>query len=569
MTTYKSQADAIMMAMDMYARTHGFYAEHNAFWAAPTSDYTYTRLSEQIERGDSTVSEDRSVKYVYRYYQRAATDKFADSYEVNQMRCNMDDLRDTRFPKPMSQAYYSDILADRLRAMRRPDRVVADIAAVLVRHRPWFSREVDRNPCLHDSIFRAWNYADPADVEQLVLEWPHDSKEGNHRVAYTRDERYGEADRQLVTTVPKYLARHFPAISSSTIRDIAARYVEAKMGIVRTMPEMLDIIENGPSSCMSGDEDGFSRSNGHHPYEAYDPQYGWHMAYVKEGDVYTGRAVLNEDTWVRTYRSNDSGSGYSQADDRLNVWLKDQGYRKVSGWSGHMLKRIDASNNCGFVAPYLDGDDKDVDVCRDRLEIVGNGCGEYNCTNQEGDAEERSPCRCSCCGARTREDDLCSIGRHGDESVCQHCYENEYQVVYGRRGEQYAIPNDDAIEADGEYYDPEWLSDNDIVQLHDGEYTHSDNVTWIESANEYYPSESDDICYTKAGEYEMRDDCVELADGEWCLSDDAWCCEHSGDYYENDVDSVITECGKRIHEDYADQYEMAETDSEQQELPLE
>jgi hypothetical protein len=153
--------------------------------------------------------------------------------------------------------------------------------------------------------------------------------------------------------------------------------------------------------------------------------------------------------------------------------------------------------------------------------------------------------------------------------VCSNCYENDYTVVYGRRGEQYAVPNDDAIEADGEYYDPEWLSDNGIVELHTGDYTHSDNATWIESESAYYPSESDDICFTKAGEYELRDDCVELDDGEYCLESDAWCCEHSGEWYENDVDSMTTKCGKRIHEDYADEYILEGADAAQQELPLE
>jgi hypothetical protein len=560
MTTYKSQADAIMMAMDMYARTHGFYAEHNAFWAEPTNDYAYIRLGNQIDRGNSSVSEDRLVKYVYRYYMRAASDGFKDSYEVHQMSCNMNDLRDMRFPKPMSQAYYADLLADRLRTMKRPDRVVADIASVVARHRPWFSREVDRNPSIHASIFKAWDYADPADVYQLILEWPHDSKEGNHRIAYTRDERYGEADRQVVTTVPKYLARHFPAISSSTIRDIGAMFVEAQIGIVRTMPEMLDIIKHGPGSCMSGGEDEFSTCV--HPYETYDPQYGWHMAYVKEGDVYTGRAVLNDETWVRTYRGNPKESAYSQADDRLNVWLKEQGYRKASSWSGFKLKRIDESNDCGFVAPYLDGEDKDVDVYRNHLDIVSDGDGEFVCNETCGNAAERSPCRCSSCNDRTNEDDMYSVGRSGDDSVCQNCYENDYTVVYGRRGDRYAVPNDDAVEADDEYYDCNWLEDNGIVRLHDGEYTHQDNAVYINSVDEYYPSESDYICYTQAGEWELREDCVELENGEWCLTDEAWCCEHSGDYYaKDDVMGVMTKCGKLIHPDHAGEYETENDDA--------
>jgi hypothetical protein len=394
------------------------------------------------------------------------------------------------------------------------------------------------------------------------MEWPRISKEGAHKIAYTRDEKYGEADRQLVTTVSKYLARHFTALASSDIRDIAALYVEAKIGIVRTMPEMMELIENGPSSCMSGGSDGFSGSGGRHPYEVYDPQYGWHMAYVKEGTRFTGRALLNDGTWVRTYRG-DHDRSHSDTDERLNAWLKEEGYRKANGWSGFKIKRIHSDrNDCGFVAPYLDGDDKDVDVCRDSLDIVNSGDGEYNCTSTDGNADERHPYRCPRCDSRVDEDEMCSIGRHGDESVCRDCYENDYTVVYGRRSDQYAIPNDDAIEADGEYYDPDWLSDNGIVQLHDGDYTHEDNAVWIESASEYYPSESEYVCYTQAGENELRDDCVQLENGEWCLSEDAWCCDHTGDYYASyDETGVMTKCGKLIHPDHVDEYEMENDDA--------
>jgi hypothetical protein len=401
--------------------------------------------------------------------------------------------------------------------------------------------------------------AEPADEVQLVMEWPHDSKQGPHMIAYTRDEKYGEADRVLTTPVSKYLARHFPNLAPNVIRDIAARYVEAKIGIVRTMPEMLEIIENGPKSCMSGKAvDEFS-TNGVHPYEAYDPKYGWHMAYVKEGADITGRALLNDDTWVRTYRRDGSGSGYSQSDDRLNVWLKDQGYRKIDDWEGFKLARIDARNSCGFVAPYLDGCSKDVDDCGTYLRVVGCGDGEYVCNGTMGDAETRDDDRVVCedCDDRIDSDDSYHVYRDSSRCVCEHCYENRYTTVIGRRGDTYAVNNDDAVRVGDEWYDCEYLSDNDIVELHNGEYAHIDDATYIESCSEYYPSDSDDICYTKAGEYELRDDCVVLEDDEYCLRDDAWQCEHSHEWYAcDDVDSVTTKCGKIIHPDHADEYEI-------------
>jgi hypothetical protein len=81
-------------------------------------------------------------------------------------------------------------------------------------------------------------------------------------------------------------------------------------------------------------------------------------------------------------------------------------------------------------------------------------------------------------------------------------------------------------------------------------------VVYVESASEYYPSDSEDVCCTYDGEWELRDDCVLLENGEYCLESDAWCCDHTGDYYAcSEHDSVTTKCGKIVHEDYADEYE--------------
>jgi hypothetical protein len=383
-------------------------------------------------------------------------------------------------------------------------------------------------------------------------------------IAYTRDEKYGEADRQLVGTVSKYLTRHFPALNSNVIRDISGMYTEAEFGFVHTMPEMLDIIVNGPPSCMSGEDEEFNESGDHHPYEVYDPALGWHMAYVREGGKYTGRVLLNEKIWVRTYRRKEYSDSYSDTDERLNSWLREQGYSKVDDWVGYSFKLIRISNNCGFLAPYLDGGNKDVIIDCDTLEIVSSGSGEYRCGETNGDAEALNSCTCPHCGDSCDEDDMFSVGRHGDVQVCRSCYENGFTRVYGRRGEEYAVPNDDAIEVGGDWYHDEYLGDNGIVQLHDGEYCGDGDAVYIESQGEWYREDDERVVYTQDGEYELRDDCVELENGEWCLEDEAWCCDHTGDYYANsDVAGVTTMCGKLVHPDHADKYVA------QQELPLE
>jgi hypothetical protein len=562
MANTQAQATAIINGLEMFARTHGFGVEHGAFIAQP-NEGTRTSVFNRIYYNDlinSTV--ESHLRGIYHYYMRLAEEDFDYDYMYGELCDNYKSFVQSRFPSAQdTRRRFANSLRDALESMNNPQQRVADLARVLRNHRPWFNREWHRsNGEMHPAVFKAWAVAEPADWHQLVMEWPHVSKQGAHMVAYTRDEKYGEADRQLAGTVPKYLTRHFPKLPSNVIRDISGMYVEAKFGIVRTMPEMLDIIKNGPPSCMGGQGERFRDLCGRHPYEAYDPEHGWHMAYVKEGSRYTGRALLNDEYWVRTYRSREGSTSYSDTDERLNSWLREQGYRKARDWVGFSLKRIDMNNDCGFLAPYLDGDNKDVEATHTMLRIVNEGDGDYHCSNTDGDADIRNSCTCDCCGARMSEDDTYSVGR-GDTQVCSHCYDNEYTVVYGRRGDQYAVPNSEAIEFDGEGYHTEWLSDNDIVELYDGEYCRSDDAVWVESEGAHYPADDERVVYTQDGEYEMRDNCIELENGEWCLEEDAWQCAHSGDWYANDdVQSAETKCGKHIHPDHAEHYVLVTTE---------
>jgi len=558
MLNYKAQAITIINKLEMYARIHGFSEQHNALLETPNDMYALERLEYVIRHRSSTNrTEDNLVYDVYYYFRRLACYEWTDSAYFDAMRNTYALLNEYRFP-PASKvrAEFSRQLEERAHAANQPIALVNMLAKILRKHRPWFNREWHRsNGELHPAVYKAWDLARPANWHQLVMEWPHVSKQGAHMIAYTRDEKYGEADRQLVLSVSKYLTRHFPALNSNVIRDISGMYTEAEFGFVHTMPEMLDVIVNGPPSCMSGEDEEFSESGDRHPYEVYDPALGWHMAYVREGGKYTGRVLLNEKTFVRTYRRKEYDHAYSDTDERLNSWLREQGYSKADDWVGYSFKLIRISNNCGFLAPYLDGGNKDVIIDGNTLEIVRNGSGDYLCSETNGDADERNSHTCPHCGDRCDEDDMFSVGRHGDESVCRSCYENDFTRVYGRRGEEYAVPNDDAIEVNGEWYHAEYLADNDIVELHDGEYCSINDAVYIESQGEYYPAESELICYTQDGEYELRDDCVELENGEWCLEGEAWQCAHTGDYYANsDVDSVETKCGNHIHPDHAEHY---------------
>jgi hypothetical protein len=116
--------------------------------------------------------------------------------------------------------------------------------------------------------------------------------------------------------------------------------------------------------------------------------------------------------------------------------------------------------------------------------------------------------------------------------------------VQGRRRHEYYVHNDNAVQTqEGDWYDSEYLSDNDIVQLHDGDYTHSDNAVYIESEDAYYSDGDDDICYAEdSNRHELKDDC--------------WQCTETRNWYTDDEDSVEVD-DKLYHPDHA-----PETDEE-------
>ena len=408
--------------------------------------------------------------------------------------------------------------------------------------RAWFKREFDKHP-FHPAVYSAFETYRPDNWHQLLLEWPHKSVTDPNRVAYTENERKGEADRQTITTLGKYLRRHFQAMPDHELRDIVARHTyTGGIEIVDDLPNMIEAVMNGPSSCMTRNfdircDDGERR----HPYATYDPSFGWAMAVrVQDGKI-LGRCLVYTDPeteykcFVRSYKRNPDERSHSGVDEAIEAYLKNIGFEKRGGWPEDaklMLYRIDGNE---FLAPYIDGDERHVDIyCNMYLTISANG--EYCCDNTDGRAGAPL-CNCEDCGAAIYdEDDQNCVGRGEDTTVCPRCFGN-YSYVYGRGGYQYYVHNDYIVEADGEYYDEDYLSDNSIVELEDGGYTHSDNATFIESADAWYESDSDEICYAEDTEqYELKEGC--------------WLCAESGDWYTNDVDYVEVN-GETYHPDNA------------------
>jgi hypothetical protein len=408
--------------------------------------------------------------------------------------------------------------------------------------RDWHTREQIKYP-LHPAVEKALaSDHRPHDWHLLTLEWPHVSETDSSRIAYTRDERAGMADRQVITTVGKYITRHFPTMPDHEVRNLAALFaVGDSCKFVHTMAEMLYHLVNGPSSCMAKDfdvrcEDGVRR----HPYQVYDPKYGWHMAVFVRNGVTLGRALCMRegDTgyYVRSYRRDDN---YSHSDERLESWLESQGYSKQDYWERDTKLALYKANGGEILAPFIDGGHQYVDICGNHLEISSSG--EYECSNTSGYASGGGE-QCDDCGDRFSEGDGYWVGRYEDSQVCQSCCDNNYYYSYGARGHQYYVHQDNVVHVGDEVYDEDYLSDNGIVALEDGDYAQMDDCVLIN--DDWYLTDDDRICRPEDSD-------------DYCLTEDCWQCEESGNWYTDDTASVEI-AGCLYHPDNAPEQETTE-----------
>ena len=397
--------------------------------------------------------------------------------------------------------------------------IVTQLQEVLRCNRPWFHREFYKYP-IHDAVVAALGIARPDDWHQLVLEHPHKSVGDITMIAFTRDDKNGEADRQVKTTIGKYLRRHFSTLADHEIRDIQALHTATGCKVVVTMAEMLFHLLRGPNSCMK------SQQFNVHPYEVYDPALGWSMAVrEQEGDT-VARALIHtskngDKTFVRSYNKDPNG-GYSHSDTQLEAWMQAQGICKVSGWDGAKIKVIE--HNGDVIGPFIDGNDRDVSYSVDsrvtcRTFTICEDGGDYRMDNTGGYASEQNQCDHTCedCGEGFDDGDGYWVGYDEDRYICGECCNNDYVWATGRRGNSYYIRDRYSVEVNGDYYDEDYLSDNDIVEDVDGEYCHRDDVVYIDSEDNYYGCNDERICLAEdTSEYLLRDDCWQ------CTNTDRW-----------------------------------------------
>jgi hypothetical protein len=392
---------------------------------------------------------------------------------------------------------------------------------------------------IHGVIYDIARKHNPIDWHQLILELPHVASDGISIAYYRRDSDVG--NKVTITRPGKYISRHFPQLQDHIIRDYVSPFI-AKVEIIDDLELMIETVINGPHSCMAND------SFNIHPYKVYNPEFGWKLAVRKMNNEIVGRALINNNNFVRCYAKSHTSGGYACGDDNiLESYLISQGFDRLNAWpNGTKISRIEYGGD--IVAPYIDGNKDNLNDRGDYLIICDDG--DYEACQTNGFAECKNKCTCSHCGDRVDEDDLHYPGDYSD-GICEDCLNANYTFISEARingryvGGQYYHDDDVGTTIEGDSFPLSNMSDYYIVELHNGDYTSYDNAICVN--DDYYHTDDIGELIVEIGdscEYELIEDCTKLHDDSYALDDDAQLL-HDGQY------ALIDDCHELHNGDYA------------------
>jgi hypothetical protein len=367
------------------------------------------------------------------------------------------------------------------------------------------------------------------------------------RVAYWQSEAKQAQDIRTVTSLGKYIKRHWPNLPDHIIRDWVAKAEPATFAFWDTRQDIVRSVQEGPKSCMQWpghDEDDA------HPYEAYDPALQWKAAVRLQGGEILGRTLVcfqhNPPVWVRSYTKEDGRSG---TDFALEDWLKEQGCVKRSqGWpEGTKLAFIEDA------VPYLDAStdcNRKIDIYKDT--IVVSQDGQYIADCQDGSYSEDDRSMCDECGGNFYEEDITYVESE-ERSVCSCCLSKHYTYVegtmYGSHTSSYYVRDENVVRVNGDVYDGNNLPDY-IVELADGDYAHTDDVVCTEDGKCYHVDEVDSRSPAR-----RNDNCklVQTDDGPALLVEDAAWCEYNEEWFRKES-CIKLDNGDFVYKDNLDDY---------------
>lgn len=389
---------------------------------------------------------------------------------------------------------------------------------------------------MHEGVYLALGQSDPADLQALARENPSLASDNLSVAFYQNVEKIGKT--RTVAKIGKYIKRHWPTLADNIIRDIVARCDCGEIKIISELSEIIATVQNGPYSCMKMS----GKAPGEHPYNVYDPCYGWHLAVRIKDGVTLGRALLNGSNFVRVYAYMESDIYAPNPDFALQSKLESMGYKKVDSWDNLRLAKI-TNQDDDYLMPYLDGSTQSVKDCGDYWQITRRG--EYECRSTDGVLENDTDCYYCChCGARIRIDRDASYSTQ-DGEICESCgegyvYIDEFRVSVNGRDRWiggYHVPSEDAFEHDGSYYLTEYASELGFVLCANDDYLPIDDCIFDIDSEEWYQDGEHDLKYCED-------------DGNY-HSEYFWQCSISGNYYHETINQVTLANGNIAHDSNA------------------
>jgi hypothetical protein len=326
---------------------------------------------------------------------------------------------------------------------------------------------------------------DPIKQRNIVLpvipdHFMHVSKLDASKIAFTKDEESGSADKQTQTTVGRYLTAYYPDLDNELIKYINSLHqqeyqpVAVKFATGEKITEIYKAChDSGAGSCMTKPDHYYNSSC--HPtlvFSAGDLA----LAYIADFDDshIKARALVwpEKKIYARLYGDYET----------LRSGLQTLGYTSDGNFDGARIKRIEDANSDRLVLPYLDGV-QGISIIDDQwLQI--DKYGDIQACNTNGLQSPENYTTCDNC-----EDDIASeenahtvyTRRNSTATYCEHC--RDYQAFWCEGTQEY-IRNDREMTVDGQSYAEWYVIDNASLCQYTDEYTFGDMVT-------VYTSETD------------------------------------------------------------------------------
>lgn len=297
----------------------------------------------------------------------------------------------------------------------------------------WRERELDRQ--IAGTYVRVPWDGELCGTSETLWHFAHVSLDVPGMIAYTPDDAYGIADRQIRTKPGKYLQQFYPQLTPAEINAYASR-VKAYTNTLQlaTTPDDIAKVycaEDGPTSCMSRDS---CSKRLKFPFEDHPTRvYGdsdLAIAYIGElrGELdssIAARAIVwpAKSVYGRLYGDEAT----------LKHVLESAGYVRGS-MRGARVRAIDDGNG-DYLMPYVDGIDY-ADLDGDYFVL---GRGEYGVQETNGTTSEGSHNTCSNCGDRCDGDESYCYSCEQDRHYCDGCgedfFDSDAGTYSGARGE--------------------------------------------------------------------------------------------------------------------------------------